>query len=139
DLPNRSVFLVGVLPALLVLWIRRAVTETEEWQAAKLQAGYQEPAVADLFRGDVRRITVLTILVCSFSLTAHWAFMFWCFQHLRSLPDVAGWSAAEKSSLVSRALALIMMSSIAGNFLAAYAARIVGYRKAIAGIFLLYS
>ena len=36
-------------------------------------------------------------------------------------------------------LVLIMVSSIAGNFLAAYAARIVGYRKAIAAIFLLYS
>ena len=31
----RVVFLVGVLPALLVLWIRRAVPETEEWHSAK--------------------------------------------------------------------------------------------------------
>ena len=31
----RSVFLVGILPALLVLWIRRAVPEPEEWHAAK--------------------------------------------------------------------------------------------------------
>src|SRR5437016_10512467 len=33
--PYRSVFLVGVLPALLVLWIRRAVPEPEVWQGAK--------------------------------------------------------------------------------------------------------
>ena len=33
------VFLVGILPALLVVWIRRAVPEPEEWHAAKLQAG----------------------------------------------------------------------------------------------------
>src|SRR6266851_1536481 len=33
--PKRTVFLVGVLPALLVLWIRRAVPEPEEWQGAK--------------------------------------------------------------------------------------------------------
>src|SRR5213593_1727382 len=32
--PN-AVFLVGVVPALLVFWIRRAVPETEEWQTAK--------------------------------------------------------------------------------------------------------
>src|SRR5437016_4234942 len=37
--PHRSVFLVGVLPALLVLWIRRAVPETEVWRAARSQAG----------------------------------------------------------------------------------------------------
>src|SRR5262249_1615100 len=31
----RTLFLVGVLPALLVLWIRRAVPEPEEWQGAR--------------------------------------------------------------------------------------------------------
>src|SRR6516164_3559019 len=35
---KRYVFLVGVLPALMVLWIRRAVPEPEEWQGAKLAA-----------------------------------------------------------------------------------------------------
>ena len=30
--PHRYVFLVGVLPALLVLWIRRSVPEPEEWR-----------------------------------------------------------------------------------------------------------
>src|SRR5882672_4528117 len=33
--PPRYIFLVGILPALLVLWIRRAVPEPEEWRAAK--------------------------------------------------------------------------------------------------------
>src|SRR5437667_5654638 len=34
DFDKRYVFLVGIVPALLVLWIRRAVPETEEWQGA---------------------------------------------------------------------------------------------------------
>src|SRR3989449_980616 len=38
--PSRYVFLVGVLPALLVLWIRRAVPEPEEWHAAKQQSAH---------------------------------------------------------------------------------------------------
>src|SRR5438445_1624546 len=49
--PPRFIFLVGVLPALLVLWIRRAVPETEEWQLAKAKAGQQPPRVRDLFAG----------------------------------------------------------------------------------------
>ncbi len=76
-LPYRSVFLVGILPALITLWIRKAVPETEQWHAAKLEHVHEEPGVLDLFRGDVRRITLLTILVCALSLTAHWAFSFW--------------------------------------------------------------
>src|SRR5206468_2164285 len=31
ELPHRFVFLVGVVPAFVVLWIRKAVPETEEW------------------------------------------------------------------------------------------------------------
>src|SRR6266545_905665 len=41
--PSRTVFLVGVLPAFLVLWIRRAVPEPEEWHAAKLRSAHAEP------------------------------------------------------------------------------------------------
>src|SRR6266478_3395265 len=41
--PPKYLFLVGVFPALLVFWIRRAVPETAEWRAAKAQAGHQEP------------------------------------------------------------------------------------------------
>ena len=37
-LPNRYVFLVGILPALVTLWIRRAVPETEQWHAANAGA-----------------------------------------------------------------------------------------------------
>ncbi len=75
--PHRCVFLVGILPALLVVWIRRAVPEPEEWHAARVQAKQDVPGIVDLFRGKVLRTTVLTILVCSLSLSAHWAFMFW--------------------------------------------------------------
>ena len=52
--------------------------------------------------GSVRRTTILTMLVCAFSLTAHWAFMFWYLQHLRNLPDLAAWSEPEKTALRAR-------------------------------------
>jgi MFS family permease len=138
DFPKRSVFLVGVVPALLVLWIRRAVPEPEEWRQAKQQAAHAAPGFRELFRSPVRRTTVLTLLVCSLALTAHWAFLFWYVQQLRNLPDLAGWSDAEKSQLVSRVVWLVTLSSVAGNFLAAWLARRLSYRRAIAGLCLGY-
>src|SRR3954470_16325563 len=90
-LPYRYVFLVGIIPALLVVWIRKAVPEPEEWHAARAAGCDAHPSVGELFRGAVRRTTLLTIAVCSFSLTAHWAFMFWSLQHLGTLPDVKDW------------------------------------------------
>ncbi len=129
---DRTVFLVGIAPALIVLWIRKAVPEPAEWHAARAEQGTSMPGIADLFRGSVRRVTVLTIIVCACSLTAHWAFTFWAPQHVKSLAEVADWSPAEKKQLGSVTLGVLMISSIVGNFIAALLAKRVGYRVSIA-------
>ncbi len=128
---NRTLFLVGVVPAGLVFWIRRQVPETEQWHAARVEAAGQTPGVWELFGPAVRRITLLTILVCSLSLTAHWAFMYWFQQQLRNLPEVADWSDAAKRELVSGMLFAVMVASIVGNFFAASLAKRFGYRWGI--------
>ena len=136
--PPRALFLVGILPALLVFWIRRAVPEPAEWRAAKQAARNEEPGLRELFRGDVRRVTLWVVLACGVSLTAHWAFMFWHQQHLRNLPDVINLSPEAKNKLASRALYLVMTFSIIGNFFAGGLARKFGYRAAIMVLFAAY-
>jgi MFS family permease len=136
--PSRYLFLVGVVPAFLVLWIRRAVPEPEEWKGAKERTGDAEPAFVELFRGPVRRISILTLAVCALSLTGHWAFLFWYLQHLRNLPELADWSDADKAQLISRAVWLVALASIVGNFAAAWLARTLTYRRAIALLCLSY-
>lgn len=138
DYPNRCVFLVGVLPALLVLWIRRAVPEPQEWSEARHHSRRNQPNFLELFRGPLRRTSVLTLLVCGLSLTAHWAFMFWYLQHLRNLPELADWTDVERRHLVSKAMWLVMVSSIIGNFTAAAIAHWFRYRRTIAGLCLAY-
>jgi MFS family permease len=136
--PPRYLFLVGVLPALLVFWIRRAVPEPEEWRQAKAQAGNSQPKLTDLFRPGVRRVTLWVIAACGVSLTAHWAFMFWHQQHLRNLPEVLNWTPEQKNKLATAAMYIVIGSSIAGNFAAAWLARLTGYRTAIAASFAVY-
>ncbi len=131
ELPCRYLFLVGILPALIVVWIRRSVPEPEQWRAAKLRAGHVDPGILDLFRGPVRRITVLTVLVCALSLSGHWAFMFWWLQDLRNLPDLIAWSESQKTALASSGMILLIVSSIVGNFIAAAISRHIGYRRTI--------
>ncbi|HEV2395294.1 MAG TPA: MFS transporter [Verrucomicrobiae bacterium] len=135
--PPRYLFLVGILPALLVLWIRRAVPETEEWRGAR-QSVEQMPGLKDLFRGEVRRVTICVAVVCGISLTAHWAFMFWHQQQLRNLPEVLSWTPAQKNRLADAAMFLVIGSSILGNFFAGWLARFLGYRLTIALMFLAY-
>jgi hypothetical protein len=136
-LPDRTVFLVGVLPAFLVVWIRRAVPEPEEWQAAR-QMVTSEPRFVELFQGSVLWITIPAIFVCATALTGHWAFMFWFTQHMRNLAEVAGWPEADRSRLPIIGLAVVVGVSILGNFGAAAIAGRTGYRSAIVAICLAY-
>jgi MFS family permease len=135
---NRTVFLVGVLPAFVVVWIRHSVPEPEEWRGAKQESSEAVPGFLDLFRGPIRRTTVLVIAVCALTLTAHWAFLFWYLQLIRNLPEVAGWEDAARTRLVAQVGFFIIGISIAGNFLAAWLARRIGYRRAIACLSLGY-
>lgn len=132
DYQPRWVFLVGVLPALLVFWIRRHVPEPEEWRQARNTVTRRGPGVRELFRGDLRRITFKTIGVCALSLSAWWAFMFWHAQHLRNLPELADWTVTQREQLVSRTFFVVIGISIAGNFFGGALAKWLGYRRAVA-------
>ncbi|MCC7376256.1 MAG: MFS transporter [Verrucomicrobiales bacterium] len=135
----RYVFLVGIVPALLVFWIRRHVPEPAEWHAAKASGGRDDSSVTDLFRGTILRTTLLTIVVCACSLSGWWAFMFWHPQHLRHLPEVAAMEPAAINRLVSTTFAAVIASSIVGNFFAGWVARLFGFRVALVSLFLGFS
>ena len=135
---ERYVFLAGLAPAAIVLWIRYAVPETDDWHEAKNAAGGAEPRLLDLFRGPTLWTTVFTMAVCACSLTGHWAFMFWSVQQLRQLPDVAVRSPAAQTELGSLVLVVLMLSSIVGNFLAAAIAHRLGYKRTIVVMALCY-
>lgn len=137
DANPRFIFLVGILPALLVLWIRRAVPEPEEWHKARINVK-KPPGIMDLFRGEVARTTWLVLVICGVSLTAHWTFMYWQQAYIRTLPEVVELSAAQKNSAAVTALVLIMLGSIFGNYMAGALAKAFGYRWAISGLCVAY-
>src|SRR5262249_42860773 len=76
DVPYRALFLVGVLPAFLTLWIRRAVPEPPEWALARAAVTERPPGWRHLFAPGLRRTTIIVVVVCALGLTAHWAMMF---------------------------------------------------------------
>ena len=129
DRSNRYIFLIGILPALITLWIRRAVPETEEWEHAK--GGVQPPRVRDLFGPKVWSITWRSLLICGMSLTAHWAFLFWQQKYIRTLAEIATLNATAKNHAAIVALFWIMIGSLLGNYLCGWLAKLIGYRKAI--------
>jgi MFS family permease len=137
DESHRTIFLVGILPALLTLWIRKAVPETEEWEQARKTSA--PPRIRDLFGPAVSGVTWRVLVICAVSLTAHWAFMFWQQSLIRALPEVRDLTGPEQTHAVVVALMYIMIGSIIGNYLAGALAWFMGYRKAITLMLLAYA
>jgi MFS family permease len=129
---ERYVFLIGVLPALMVFWIRRHVPEPEAWEKAEKSVGHKNPGARELFRGDVLSTTLRTTAVCALGLSAWWLFLFWQTQHLRKILGDAHTPAAETTQLVSAAFFAFNAASVVGNFGAGWLAKRFGNRRAIA-------
>ena len=133
DQQPKWVFLIGVLPAFVTLWIRHAVPETDEW---KSEAGRrQAPPLSDLFAPGIRRSTWLAVAICAISLTGHWVFMYWQQAFIKMHPGV---SAGDQGGIIKWALFTVIACSVVGNFASGWAAHRFGYARALCGFFSAY-
>lgn len=71
----RMVFFVGVLPALVTLWIRTGVPESEMWKQQS-QASGRAP-FSEVFSPGLRRNTLFLLLMNVFGLFAWWGLFSW--------------------------------------------------------------
>jgi MFS family permease len=97
----RAVFLVGALPALLTLWIRRSVEEPEIWVERRHGSG-ASGGVATLLTRPFRRYTIALVLMNAAALFAYWGFNTWnpAFLSLPRDQGGIGLSAASMSGFV---------------------------------------
>jgi len=82
----RAVFLVGMLPAVVTVWIRRRIQEPEAFAA--LQPNAPAP-FRDLFRGELGRSALIITAMNAASLFAWWGLFSWVPAFL-SLPIAQG-------------------------------------------------
>jgi MFS family permease len=74
----RAVFFIGVLPALLVFWIRRKVEEPGIWKIQKKSAPQEQKAkIGSVIRGRLLGITAAVTLMNAFTMFAWWGFNLW--------------------------------------------------------------
>jgi MFS family permease len=71
----RSVFFVGLLPAVVTIWIRTSVPESELWKQ-QAQAAEKAP-FSDIFSSRLRRHTIFLLLMNVFGLFAWWGLFSW--------------------------------------------------------------
>lgn len=73
----RSMFLIGVAPAILVFLIRLFVPESERWQESVARSGKVANPVAEVFAGKLRGRTLLAIVLASVALIGTWGSVQW--------------------------------------------------------------
>ncbi|MFQ5695554.1 MAG: MFS transporter [Terriglobia bacterium] len=80
----RAVFLVGVLPAVLVLWIRRGVAEPTVWRqqqgalsAVASASTSARAALARLWQPDLRRNALIATAMNTATLFGYWGLFTW--------------------------------------------------------------
>jgi MFS family permease len=88
----RAVFFVGVLPALLTLWIQKRVEEPEIWKRIaarrKTEARTARPGLGLIFRKPYLKNTLVTTLMNAGTMFAYWGLFTW-------IPSYLGLSKAD--------------------------------------------
>jgi SHS family lactate transporter-like MFS transporter len=89
DLAWRAMFWVGILPALLILWIRRNVEESPIWleRQARMQSSPRKDGVSlvRIFHADLLPTTIQTSLLIGSFMFSFYAITFWYATFLRDL------------------------------------------------------
>ena len=145
----RAVFFVGILPALVTLWIRRGVPESELWldrnlhpphatasidHAAKDVTSYVSTTFSVIFRPPYIRHTVALLLFNFFAMFAWWGLFTWMPPYL-SLPVSQGGRGFGVVGTTSLLVVLNLFGMFPGYASFGWVADRLGRRKA----FFLYS
>ena len=91
----RGVFFVGILPALLTVWVRRHVAEPDAWTTANAERNTvglsaRSSALLSIFRAPLLAPTVALTLMNACCLFAWWGFNLWVPSYLSLAPAHGG-------------------------------------------------
>lgn len=91
----RTVFFVGVLPALVILWIRRGVPESQMWEEQRASGMLSKDAApqvtfGQLFRGAYAPRTIALLLLNFFGMFGWWGLFTWVPAYFTLAPERGG-------------------------------------------------
>ena len=126
----RGMFFIGILPALLTIYLRLKIPEPESWQRKK--ADPDQMGVRDLFLGTGARNTWSAALMMSCVIVGIWSSTFWVPTLIISKMTAMGQPIAEAQRLASLSGFLTNFGTLAGCLGMPYFANWIGSRKATA-------
>jgi MFS family permease len=135
----RAMFLFGGLPALLLAWIRRGVTEPERWVEKEkvVQSWSWWRPLATLFNASLRRRTIVNSLFMVVSICGLWAGTVYVPAAVTALAEASGRVGPPAAQLASYATMLVAVATILGCLAMPSFAERLGRRGALAFFFAL--
>jgi len=107
----RGLFLVGILPAFVALFVRWWVKEPERWTDAQNQ---QSIPLTAIFEGNLQRGTLVGSALAFVAVFGLWGSTNWAPTLIRELPDVKGQDPAALTKYVSYAIMALNAGAIFG-------------------------
>ena len=114
----RPMFVVGIAPAFVALFIFLWVKEPERWVKARAEelraGGTRPPKLAELFAPGLARSTMVGSGLAFVAVFGLWGATNWTPTLIRALPDLHGLGASELTGHVSYATMLLNVGALAG-------------------------
>lgn len=117
----RAMFWVGILPALLVVYIRRHVSEPPVFIDTKERAAANRAGVWEIFSPDLLRTTLLTSLLAVGAQGGYYAITTWLPTYLKTVHHLSVLNTGGY-------LAVIIVGSFIGYLVSAYLNDVIGRR-----------
>lgn len=130
----RVVFFVGILPALVILWIRSSVPESPLWKERQATARGDEPGFRVIFSRPYLKQTIALLLMNFFGMFAWWGLFTWLPPYL-SLPVSEGGRGFGVMDTTRFLVTLNLIGMFPGYFLYGWIADRIGRRLS----FILYT
>ena len=114
----RPIFVVGIAPAVVALFIFLWVREPERWVKARAEelraGGTRSPKLAELFAPGLERATLVGSGLAFVAVFGLWGATNWTPTLIRALPDLQSMNASQLASRVSYATMLLNVGALAG-------------------------
>lgn len=131
----RYTLISGVIPAIPLILIRPFLPESPAWEQKRLTGTLKRPSFAELFRPQLRRTTLVTMLMFACSYGA----AFGAIQHIPrivpGLPEVAGLPRPAQQQIVSTVQFFQEIGGLVGRFVLAVLAVRIASRRGLLRVF----
>ena len=123
----RVVFMIGILPALLTLWIRHGVEESDVWLQSRARRDHRSATIKDVFHGRFAGTTALLTLFSTSTIFAYWGLNLWVPAYLSLDPARGGLGLS--TSLTTLLVVTMQVGTFFGYVSFGYVSDAVGRRR----------